>query len=919
MPHFPFSSGKLPDRRNIRLSRQPAIFLTTLLSFTVLVRAQGPIAEVKAVVKGTARLPCDIVPPVSNDSVFLVIWYKNDITPIYSFDVRGKHSEVASHWKDKEILDERGYFLTVTDPATLSLNNVDERDEGEYRCRVDFRQSPTRNSKVRLTVITPPMNPTIFDDRGKEVPSVAGPYEEGREMKLLCMVSGGRPLPTVRWWRDALLVDNTDEEYAHPGKVKHNQLIVPELKRSDLHAVYTCEASNNNISQPVRASVSIEMHFKPLSASILSSNQPLSADRKYNIECQSVGSRPAAKITWWMDTKALDAYVEKVSSDGNITYSTLTFTPTLADHGKTLTCRAVNKFIDAAVEEDSWKLNVFFVPMLKLELGLNLNPDDIEEGDDVYFECKVHANPWAYKVVWKHNSQTVQPNQKGGVIMSNQALALQGVRRQQAGNYTCIASNVEGDGESNTVELRVMYKPICRPDQKRVYGVARHENAHVICEVEAYPPPDTFKWSFNNTAETIDVPQARYRTAAATSGSTTSQSMLTYTPMTEMDYGTVMCWAGNTAGQQKEPCVFHIIAAGHPDTPFNCTLLNQTTESLEVDCVEGFDGGQPQYFLLEVFDMQTGQLQANVSSKFPVFSVSGLGPGMVLKMLVYAANSKGKSDPVVVEGFTLKVAEKQTGTPVPFELNPVLAILIGVVAVLLVVAIVIVGALRVRAQNRGSPSRPGDLALKEKAALPLRSDVEDLYEMDDKNPDVIPCNKDSDYQLVSEAQTPGLNNQTPPELPSYDEHPKRNNVSRNGDLFENYKNNRDRYPPTGHPSSEEVTYAELCLTRPTTLQEPTLGAGNCKVSSGMVLGGGGGAAGVVRGREEPTIYAQIDHTRRPHPPPPLPQGCNTPQLTALSPLVSPISCSPLTHPAMLHREIVTVRTPLMASQQESCV
>jgi hypothetical protein len=54
-------------------------------------------------------------------------------------------------------------------------------------------------------------------------------------------------------------VDSTDEEHAHPGKVKQNQLIVPELKRSDLHAVYTCEATNNNISQPVRAAVTIEM------------------------------------------------------------------------------------------------------------------------------------------------------------------------------------------------------------------------------------------------------------------------------------------------------------------------------------------------------------------------------------------------------------------------------------------------------------------------------------------------------------------------------------------------------------------------------------------------------------------------------------------------------------------------------------
>lgn len=47
--------------------------------------------------------------------------------------------------------------------------------------------------------------------------------------------------------------------------------------------------------------------------------------------------------------------------------------------------------------------SIAVIPTLQLDLGSNLNPEDIEEGDDVYFECKVHANPAAYKVVWKHN------------------------------------------------------------------------------------------------------------------------------------------------------------------------------------------------------------------------------------------------------------------------------------------------------------------------------------------------------------------------------------------------------------------------------------------------------------------------------------------------------------------------------------
>lgn len=69
-----------------------------------------------------------------------------------------------------------------------------------------------------------------------------------------------------------------------------------------------------------------------------------------------------------------------------------------------------------------------------------------------------------------------------------------------------------------------------------------------------------------------------------------------------MDFGTIMCWADNMVGQQKEPCVFHLIAAGKPDMPFNCTLVNQTSESLEVDCSPGNINFLDFFFYITYYD-----------------------------------------------------------------------------------------------------------------------------------------------------------------------------------------------------------------------------------------------------------------------------------------------------------------------------
>ncbi|XP_014252897.1 synaptogenesis protein syg-2-like [Cimex lectularius] len=758
---------------------------------------------------------------------------------------------MGSHWKDKDVLEERAYFRTVTEPATLSIDNVQETDEAIYKCRVDFKTSPTRNYKLNLTVIVPPQKPTIFDDRGKEVPSVAGPYEEGSELKLTCIVSGGRPPPRVKWWRDDKIVDSTDTTTGFPN-VKNNQLVVSSLERSHLHSIYSCQASNNNISLPVSAKVTIDMYLKPMSVTMMTPYQPLSADREYTLECQSVGSRPSAKISWWRDNKKLVSTSEAVSEGGNITSSTLKFRPIISDNGGRLICRADNPYVTAGALEDTWKLDVSYVPQIKLEFGSKLDPGGIEEGNDVYFECKIDANPRAYKVIWKHNNHIVQGNQKGGVIISHKDLALQSVRKSQSGNYTCIASNVEGDGESNAVQLKVMYKPMCKEVQKSVIGVGRSEEARVLCEVEAFPAPDRFHWSFNNSAENMEISPSRFHNSLQLSLST-----LSYTPQNEMDYGTVMCWASNSAGQQIDPCVFHIIPAGRPDPPYNCTLINQTMSSLEVDCAEGYDGGQQQYFQLEVYDYDTNYLTMNQTARQPAFTVNGLLPGAILKLKIYAFNNKGRSDVVLLEGFTLKIAEKQTGPPVPFAVTPIVVVLVVTTVVLVTCAIVVFGVLKLRNSSTGTSNGNG-LTVKKKPKVTLRADVREVLDSEDPNPDVIPCNKDSDYQLVFNGSTKeGL----------MELHKDRNTTlyvslqpkgnSQNGDMCTHFK--------TKGIKGNDLSFDEGRVGLRTEMRS--------------------------KSGEGPICYSTMEEN------------------------VQPTSGKAIP----THREVISVRTPLMGSQQESCV
>ena len=85
--------------------------------------------------------------------------------------------------------------------------------------------------------------------------------------------------------------------------------------------------------------------------------------------------------------------------------------------------------------------------------------------------------------------------------------------------------------------------------------VVRHPLANdlvvetVICDM-IFP-----RWQFNTTTELRNIPPDSVFTDK-------THSVAEYVPITEMDYGSLLCWGVNSLGIQTLPCVIPVIPAG---------------------------------------------------------------------------------------------------------------------------------------------------------------------------------------------------------------------------------------------------------------------------------------------------------------------------------------------------------------------
>ncbi|CAK1552232.1 unnamed protein product [Leptosia nina] len=639
-------------------ARRPLIWVSTV--------------EVDAVLGRTASLPCDVTPDANEDRVYMVLWFrKSGGKPIYSFDVRGRSFNKALQWSDPGAFGPRAYFATISRPASLTLNSVQLDDEGVYRCRVDFKNSPTRNFQIKLTVIVPPHQILLYDKSGADVSGIVGPLEEGAALVLVCEVRGGRPEPVVTW-----LVDGKPElKYIGVKTDTHvivNRLEVQQLKRENLNTTFKCRATNTHLVPPQEKSVRLEMNLPPLSVSLLNRPQQLLAGSAATLQCVSEGSRPPAMISWYKDNRSFEK--ERVSERANETWSvsSLVFHPAPNDNGVIVKCVATNPRLPAKAIDDQLLLNVVYSPLVTLTLGSTLNPHDIKEGDDVYFECNVRANPREYRISCPLST-----------LMRSERSLLKATSIFVSLNNACTKSSLAGQTRHTEYDVGhytqypvvspTEVAPVCSISSPQVVGAALDESLHVRCSVHADPADVTFLWQFNNSGESFNVSPARYGTL---NGST---SELRYTPASERDYGALTCRGSNTVGRQLQPCIFQIVPAARPAPPRNCSISTGNDSSWEeisrediidyiaVRCVTGYDGGLPQLLILEALDSVSGvtrfNVTANETSGVAVFLIPAMvlwTSGSSLRLTVHSRNDKGASDRVVIQALSYQDPERRT-------------------------------------------------------------------------------------------------------------------------------------------------------------------------------------------------------------------------------------------------------------------
>ncbi|XP_069165426.1 uncharacterized protein [Procambarus clarkii] len=692
----------------------------------------GPLREVVAVVGGEALLPCDVTEP--GDSPILVLFY-NGATgrPVYSIDSRSGPLDHSVHWSGLGV---RAKFDLTSPTQSLVISPVEAQDEGDYRCRVDFRASPTRNLRVKLAVIVPPRKVSIINSAGLEVSGVIGPYPVGGGLVLTCRVLGGKGSMLGIHIKESV----PPTRHIGSGKPPLSRFLTNTegLLASDLGVVVLLELVCFRIGTEETADISRQNHHTEALKQETGCSWKKVRERVERREPGAWKKRLGHRLvcetpsTSRLEQEPRTVMILKLDHVLNLVTKTVNYIRGRAlNHHQLSQLLEVmdNDFIDAPFyTKVRWLschrvLKRFYLLRREIILYVEMKGQDLAK----LYRPKSAGYKQQPKMHFNYNR-------------------MDWIKGFQSHEGTVIINDNNNNNKGRLTAIKQLTK------RKWTYGSARGQQVNVTCGVDAHPEAHTFRWAFNTSTEVVYIPKNRTHFHR-------NRSVMAYTPKTHHDFGTLLCWAVNEVGPQPKPCVYLVVPAAVPEPVRNCSVWHNASAAGEVvvSCEAGWSGGLTQTFTLEVRQLKSsGEAGVVVGAQEqqhtkPHFTVTGLAPGTEYQLSVGAWNSQGAATATVLLHHTsIDVAERRTSAAAAesfgVDLNlltvaPIVAVVSGAVASLVLCSVVLALVIRSRLTRSRNHShnlacnQPG--AVYDKAASHAKSCDDGGFDRLQREPDLI--------------------------------------------------------------------------------------------------------------------------------------------------------------------------------------
>ncbi|KAF5900620.1 sialoadhesin-like isoform X1, partial [Clarias magur] len=345
----------------------------------------------------------------------------------------------------------------------LTLLNMTPEKGGMFYCQAKNEYGTHNSTDININIIYAP--------KGVNISPKTVILTEGDHLILTCTIHNSNPaLQSYRWYKNGQEINQKTE----------NTFTLPSITRFDKGS-YQCQAKNSVGETMSTHTAQVSVNYVPKNTNILGTSR-IKLNLELHLECVTEADPPPNSYSWYFKPEHKQQYV--TLSDMDQVYWVKNVAVSNAGSYK---CSAQNTIGSGA---NSTELNVLVLYPPKQP---NLTMKHVaEENEDYNITCTVESYPQS-ELTLTRNDKTLKNVQLNFLWFSAK------VSPSDAGVYTCLAKNSEGENSSEN-HLKVLYAPknvtaSAHPSEELQEG----SDLTLTCKADSVPQVSDYTWNKSGT------------------------------------------------------------------------------------------------------------------------------------------------------------------------------------------------------------------------------------------------------------------------------------------------------------------------------------------------------------------------------------------------------------------------------------